>query len=41
MEALIRAAFDAAHAAGKEEDDIKLDMIGAGATLKTIVTGKQ
>ena len=31
LESAIRAAFDAAHAAGKEEDDIKLDMIGAGA----------
>ena len=36
LEALIRAAFDAAHAAGKEEDDIKLDMIGAGATFKNV-----
>lgn len=36
LEAMIRAAFDAAHAAGKEEDDIKLDMIGAGATFKNV-----
>ena len=36
LEALIRAAFDAAHAAGKEEDEIKLDMIGAGATFKNV-----
>ena len=36
LEVAIRAAFDAAHAAGKEEDDIKLDMIGAGATFKNV-----
>ena len=36
LEVAIRAAFDAAHAAGKEEDDIKLDMIGAGATFKIV-----
>lgn len=36
LEATIRAAFDASHAAGKEEDDIKLDMIGAGATFKNV-----
>lgn len=36
LEVVIRAAFDAAHAAGKEEDDIKLDMIGAGATFKNV-----
>ena len=36
LETLIRAAFDAAHAAGKEEDEIKLDMIGAGATFKNV-----
>lgn len=36
LEALIRAAFDASHAAGKEEDEIKLDMIGAGATFKNV-----
>lgn len=36
LEVAIRAAFDAAHAAGKEEDEIKLDMIGAGATFKNV-----
>lgn len=36
LEVLIRAAFDAAREAGKEEDDIKLDMIGAGATFKNV-----
>ena len=36
LEATIRAAFDASHAAGKEEDEIKLDMIGAGATFKNV-----
>ena len=36
LEVAIRAAFDSAHAAGKEEDDIKLDMIGAGATFKNV-----
>ena len=36
LEALICDAFNAAHAAGKEEDDIKLDMIGAGATFKNV-----
>ena len=35
-ETAIRSAFDAAHAAGKEEDEIKLDMIGAGATFKNV-----
>lgn len=32
----IRAAFDAAHEAGKEGDAIKLDMISAGATFKNV-----
>lgn len=32
----IRAAFDEAHSAGKEEDAIKLDMISAGATFKNV-----
>lgn len=36
LETLIRNAFDASHAAGKEEDEIKLDMIGAGATFKNV-----
>ena len=36
LRALIRAAFDASHAAGKEEDEIKLDMIGSGATFKNV-----
>ena len=36
LEVAIRAAFDAAHAAGKEEDEIELDMIGAGATFKNV-----
>ena len=36
LEVAIRAAFDASHAAGKEEDEIKLDMIGAGATFKNV-----
>lgn len=36
LEATIRAAFDASREAGKEEDDIKLDMIGAGATFKNV-----
>lgn len=36
LEVAIRAAFDAAHAAGKEEDDIKLEMIVAGATFKNV-----
>lgn len=36
LEVAIRAAFDSAHAAGKEEDDIKLEMIGAGATFKNV-----
>lgn len=35
-ETKIREAFDAAHAAGKEEDEVKLDMIGAGATFKNV-----
>lgn len=35
-EAAIRSAFDNAFSAGKEEDDIKLDMIGAGATFKNV-----
>lgn len=35
-EVAIRAAFDNAFDAGKEEDDIKLDMIGAGATFKNV-----
>ena len=36
LEELIRDAFNASHAAGKEEDEIKLDMIGAGATFKNV-----
>lgn len=36
LETLIRNAFDASHAAGKDEDEIKLDMIGAGATFKNV-----
>lgn len=36
VEQLIRNAFDASHAAGKEEDEIKLDMISAGATFKNV-----
>ncbi len=36
LELKIRAAFDTAHGAGKEEDDVKLDMIGAGATFKNV-----
>lgn len=36
VEVAIREAFDAAHAAGKEEDAIKLDMITAGATFKNV-----
>lgn len=36
LEVAIRAAFNASHAAGKEEDEIKLDMIGAGATFKNV-----
>ena len=31
-----RAAFDASVKAGKEEDDVKMDMIGAGATFKNV-----
>lgn len=36
LEELIRAAFDASLAEGKEEDSIKMDMIGAGATFKNV-----
>lgn len=36
LNAVIRGAFDAAHADGKEEDAIKLDMIAAGATFKNV-----
>lgn len=35
-ETAIRSAFDNAVAAGKDEDDVKLDMIGAGATFKNV-----
>lgn len=36
LESQIRSVFDASNAAGKEEDEIKLDMIGAGATFKNV-----
>ena len=32
----VRAAFDDAMDAGKDEESVKLDMIGAGATFKTV-----
>lgn len=36
LETVIREAFDAAHNSGKEEDEVKLEMISAGATFKNV-----